>query len=54
MLRLWLHVANAFNAAGYDVDVAGGLGIDPITRQTVRRLPLPGREMQLGVAWSWR
>lgn len=53
-LRLWLHVANAFNAAGYDVDVAGGLGIDPITRQTVRRLPLPGREMQLGVAWSWR
>ncbi len=53
-LRLWLHVDNLFNASGFDVDVAGGLGTDPVTGQIVRRLPLPGREMQLGLSWAWR
>ena len=53
-LRLWLHVDNLFNARGSDVDSGGGLGLDPSTGQIVRTLPLPGREVQLGLGWAWR
>ncbi|MCZ8114978.1 TonB-dependent receptor [Silanimonas sp.] len=53
-LRLWLHVDNLFDARGVDIDVAGGLGIDPRTGRIARDLPLPGREWQLGMEWAWR
>ena len=53
-LRVWLHADNLFNARGVDIDVAGGLGVDPATGRVVRDLPLPGREWQFGVEWAWR
>jgi hypothetical protein len=37
-----------------DIDVAGGLGVDPRSGRIVRDLPLPGREWQLGVEWAFR
>lgn len=52
-LRVWLHADNLFNARGVDIDVAGGLGVDPRTGRIVRDLPLPGREWQLGVEWAF-
>lgn len=52
--RVWLHVDNLFNGRGSDVDIAGGLGVDPGTGRIARLLPLPGREMRLGVEWRWR
>ena len=52
-LRLWLHADNLFNARGVDIDVAGGLGVDPRTGRVARELPLPGREWQLGVEWAF-
>ncbi|MGL6290121.1 MAG: TonB-dependent receptor plug domain-containing protein [Silanimonas sp.] len=53
-LRVWLHADNLFNARGVDVDVAGGLGVDPATGRIARDLPLPGRELMLGVEYGWR
>lgn len=53
-LRLWLHADNLFNARGVDIDVAGGLGVDPTAGRIVRDLPLPGRELGLGVDYAWR
>ena len=53
-LRVWLHADNLFKARGVDIDVAGGLGVDPATGRIVRDLPLPGRELQLGVEYTWR
>lgn len=52
--RVWLHVDNLFDGHGSDVDVAGGLGVDPASGRVIRSLPLPGRELQLGVEWRWR
>jgi iron complex outermembrane receptor protein len=52
-LRVWLHVDNLFNGGGHDVDVAGGLGVNPSTGRIARLLPLPGREAMLGVEWRW-
>jgi outer membrane receptor for ferrienterochelin and colicin len=53
-LRLWLHADNLFDARGVDIDVAGGLGVDGRTGQLVRELPLPGRELRVGVDYTWR
>lgn len=53
-LRVWLHADNLFNARGVDIDVAAGLGVDPRTGRVVRDLPLPGRELMLGVEYAWR
>ena len=52
-LRLWLHADNLFNARGVDIDVAGGLGVNPRTGRIARELPLPGREWQLGLEWAF-
>jgi outer membrane receptor protein involved in Fe transport len=52
-LRLWLHADNLFNARGVDIDVAGGLGVNPRTGHVARELPLPGREWQLGLEWAF-
>jgi iron complex outermembrane receptor protein len=53
-MRLWLHADNLFNAHGVDIDVAGGLGVDPRTGRIARELPLPGRELMFGVEFGWR
>lgn len=53
-LHVWLHVDNLFNGRGADVDAGGGLGNDPRTGQVVRTLPLPDREIGLGLEYTWR